>query len=227
MIKLTKKPAGFTLLELIIATAIFTFFLIVIVAGLLNVTKVFQKTSGIVSNQQAARIILEDIQKEAEFSQKVELITNLTTIDSSPTQTSGICITRSRYGKLLFYIEQLSDESGLWATKRMHKTNSCDKNDINKESGETSSDGLLIIDNQTIGSNSVDFDNINVQNFALKEMINDNGPTDYGGGNKIASYEIILSVRTRGEPTTSTEKQFDDEVTLTSVIFPSQLDYLN
>lgn len=73
--KLRQSPrAGFTLVELSLAIAIFAFFLVVVIGGLLNMLRVFQQASTTRANQQTARQVIDDIRKEATFANSVELV---------------------------------------------------------------------------------------------------------------------------------------------------------
>ncbi len=68
--KLAKQQAGFTLVELSIATVVFSVILLVCVMGLLQVGKMFYKGVTSVRTQDTTRSIIEEISRPIQFSGK-------------------------------------------------------------------------------------------------------------------------------------------------------------
>ena len=91
--KLSRKKigaAGFTILELMIASSVFAVILLVIAVGVINFTNSYYK--GIISTetQSVARTIMADISQSIEFGESVNL--NL-----SNGNVSGVCIDNTMY----------------------------------------------------------------------------------------------------------------------------------
>ena len=71
---LRKKRVGFTLIEAIIAAAMFSFLLIAAVGALVNSLTIYAGANSSRDNQQAIRNITEEIGRRAEFSQDMKVI---------------------------------------------------------------------------------------------------------------------------------------------------------
>lgn len=63
-----KQPRGFTLVELIVAMALFSMMLLIISVGVLQIMKMYQSGLASRQTQQAARLALEDITREVRNS---------------------------------------------------------------------------------------------------------------------------------------------------------------
>jgi prepilin-type N-terminal cleavage/methylation domain-containing protein len=83
---------GFTIVELMIATTIFSVVLILISVGMIQVGRQFFKGSTISATQDVARTILEDISQSIQFSG--EAFTQLAGPDAV---TGGFCVGSRRY----------------------------------------------------------------------------------------------------------------------------------
>lgn len=68
MIKRTSNSQGFTIVELMIATAVFAVLLLVITSGMIQVGRLFYKGTTSAATQEIARTILEDISQAIQFS---------------------------------------------------------------------------------------------------------------------------------------------------------------
>jgi prepilin-type N-terminal cleavage/methylation domain-containing protein len=93
--KRNTKPSGFTIIELLIATIIFSMILIVILSAFLQVGRMFYKGISMANTQEAARRVAEDVIEDVHFAQEVSPITSSS---GDPTgNTKYFCIGYHRY----------------------------------------------------------------------------------------------------------------------------------
>lgn len=104
MVRRTKNQTGFTIVELMIATLVFSMVLILITVGVLSFTKAYYKGVNQSNTQNTARQIIENVAQAIQFSGD-KVTTNLGTTGSNGSK--GFCIGNQRYS----YIEgwQLTD----------------------------------------------------------------------------------------------------------------------
>jgi prepilin-type N-terminal cleavage/methylation domain-containing protein len=93
-------PAGFTIVELMIATVIFSLTLLLITVGLLRVTRSYYK--GVTSDrtQQTARAIMDEITQAIQFSGGTVVATPVSP-DPNGNSAANFCINGVRYSFLL------------------------------------------------------------------------------------------------------------------------------
>lgn len=63
-----RRPAGFTLLELVFAMTMFTFFMVIAFRTIINIVRIYESAGISRNNQQAARSIVEEISRQVNFS---------------------------------------------------------------------------------------------------------------------------------------------------------------
>lgn len=94
--KSTRTDRGFTIIELLIATMVFSLILIVITAGVLRFTRQYYK--GVISNQtqNTTRAIIDDVARAVQFnSGSVQKLTS-NSMPAPPLSTYGYCIGDSK-----------------------------------------------------------------------------------------------------------------------------------
>lgn len=118
-----RQRAGFTIIELLIATLIFSMVILLITIGVLSFTRAFYKGVNQSTTQNATRLILEDIAQAVQFSGG-EIQPSLTSNNGS----DAFCIGNKQYS----YIKgrQLTDDAPLTATQTKYalvveKLNNC------------------------------------------------------------------------------------------------------
>jgi prepilin-type N-terminal cleavage/methylation domain-containing protein len=92
------EQAGFTLVELLIATSIFSVILLVVTFGMLNIGKIYYRGINSSNTQAVARTISDDIVRDIQFNGgriKIDTITN----DSG--STGYFCIGEKKYSFVL------------------------------------------------------------------------------------------------------------------------------
>lgn len=90
MRRINKSTRGFTIVELMIATAVFSVILLLITTGMLEVGRLFYKGTTNANTQETARVILEDISQSIQFSgESVTLPT--------AAQPNRLCVGAKRY----------------------------------------------------------------------------------------------------------------------------------
>ena len=72
--KFKRRPTGFTLIELIFAMTMFTFFLVIGFRTIINIVKIYEESTISSNNQQVARSITEEISRQANFANSVQVI---------------------------------------------------------------------------------------------------------------------------------------------------------
>lgn len=81
-----KDMVGFTLIELLVAMSVFSFMLLIVSTGFINIVKINQSTNASRLTQQSARLIIETIERQLRVSSQVAVAS----VDSS-------------YGRLCLY----------------------------------------------------------------------------------------------------------------------------
>ena len=94
-----RRQAGFTIVELLIATAVFSMVLILITVGVMSFTRSYYKGVNQSNTQAAARTVLEDIAQAIQFSGDVVTAPVPQSATGTP-QSSGICVGSRRYSYL-------------------------------------------------------------------------------------------------------------------------------
>lgn len=89
----TKRSAGFTIMELMIATVVFSVVLLLVTAGILQISRVYYKGMTEAATQNTARNIIDVISQGIQFSgSEVEL-----TAGTEPGQDDSFCIGNKQY----------------------------------------------------------------------------------------------------------------------------------
>lgn len=70
-----KKQMGFTLVELIVAMTFFSFMLVLISVGVIQIMRIYQSNLATRRTQQAARIVVEDVTREIRSALRVPVAT--------------------------------------------------------------------------------------------------------------------------------------------------------
>lgn len=94
-----KIEAGFTLVELMIATTVFAVVLLIVTFGILQVTRTYYKGATTTKTQQAARSIIDQISQAIQFSGSDPVITPST--DPAYGTPANFCINGTRYSYML------------------------------------------------------------------------------------------------------------------------------
>lgn len=89
----TKRAAGFTIMELMIATVVFSVVLLLVTAGILQISRVYYKGLTESSTQNTARNIIDTIAQGIQFSGSEVGLTDGTT----PGQDYSFCIGNKQY----------------------------------------------------------------------------------------------------------------------------------
>ena len=94
-----RRQAGFTIVELLIATAVFAMVMVLITVGVLSFTRSYYKGINQSNTQAAARTILEDVSQAIQFSGDVVTAPIVQSGSGTP-KSSGICVGSRRYSYL-------------------------------------------------------------------------------------------------------------------------------
>lgn len=108
-----QRQTGFTIIELMIATLIFSLVVILITVGVLSFTRAYYKGVHQSTTQNTARLIIEEIAQAIQFSGG-EIQPALTPTGGS----QGFCISNQRYSFVLG--KQLTDDTVLSANQARH-----------------------------------------------------------------------------------------------------------
>jgi len=106
---------GFTIIELLIATLVFSMVIMLITYGILSFTRAYYKGVNQSNTQNTARLVIEDIAQAIQFSGG-DIQPVLGTAGSGNSQ--GFCIGNSRYSYVLG--KQLTDQTPLVANQAKH-----------------------------------------------------------------------------------------------------------
>lgn len=111
------NEAGFTIIELMIATAIFTVVLIITTAAIIGITETYIKGSVQGQTQQTTRAVLNDISQDLQFNPSGSVIlTGMQQTNSN--DVFFFCIGNDVYAYRLDYAVSSSDPSSNWALIR-------------------------------------------------------------------------------------------------------------
>ncbi|MGF7228519.1 MAG: PilW family protein [Candidatus Saccharibacteria bacterium] len=103
--KLTGDSTGFTIVELLISTLIFSVILLIVTVGIIQITRVYYKGLTESSTQNTARTIMDTIAQGIQFSGSA--VSN--TVPSTPGTATSFCIGTQQFSYRLGY--QLVDSS--------------------------------------------------------------------------------------------------------------------
>lgn len=140
MITLRNRQAGFTIIELLIATAVFATVLLLCTMGLLQVGRMYYKGITMTRTQETARTIMDEIAQGIQFSGGSVL---------QDTTTSKICIGNKRFSYLLDTVLTNSPTAGdesyhvLVVDSQESNCVTADAQDINQTTLTSSSKELL------------------------------------------------------------------------------------
>jgi prepilin-type N-terminal cleavage/methylation domain-containing protein len=92
--QLQNKPKGFTIVELMIATAVFSVVLLLVTVGIVQVTQVYYKGITEANTQNTARAIIETVSQAIQFSGGN---VTLTPSPTSPDTTYSFCVGNQQF----------------------------------------------------------------------------------------------------------------------------------
>lgn len=95
--KIKTKNSGFTIVELMIATAVFSFVLLVTSAGVIAIGRNYYKTLTSNRVQTTARSAMDDVSRSLQFSQADSVSAVLTNPDGTPAAVKARCFGPDRY----------------------------------------------------------------------------------------------------------------------------------
>lgn len=95
--KIKTKNSGFTIVELMIATAVFSFVLLVTSAGVIAIGRNYYKAITSNTVQTAARSVMDDVSRSLQFSQVSSISALLTNPDGTPATVKARCFGSDRY----------------------------------------------------------------------------------------------------------------------------------
>src|SRR5688500_10704829 len=75
--KLFRKSSGFTLVELIVALAFFSFMLLIVSAGFLQIGRIYQSGVSLRRTQQAARSVTTEIAREVRGASSISSVSGV------------------------------------------------------------------------------------------------------------------------------------------------------
>lgn len=105
---ISKRQNGFTILELMIATAVFSVILLIATFGLLQVGRMFYKGITVSRTQEAARALMEEISQNIQFSgEQIVLPAN-----NPPGNLDKFCIGSRRYSFIKGYMMSNNPTAG-------------------------------------------------------------------------------------------------------------------
>lgn len=90
MKKLTSQQSGFTLVELLLALAFFSFVLLFAVAGFVQINRSYNKGLTVKQIHETGRLVIEDIARSIRISDRVEFIDDA--------QNRRLCTENTRFG---------------------------------------------------------------------------------------------------------------------------------
>lgn len=99
MIRTSSKQAGFTLVEISLAMAIFTFMLLVVSMAYINIARLYNASTAARNVQQNNRFAMEQISRMARTSSDAHWI--------SGTGNDGLCLKSSVSGSQFFYLRNV------------------------------------------------------------------------------------------------------------------------
>ncbi len=190
-INTSRKPQGFTLIELIFALTIFTFFMIFAFQIMINIIKIYEMSNTSRNNQEAARSVVETISREVNYASDVAV--------QSTNGANALCVTRTSGSKVLFYVGDptttLTPGAGVYAPKALFEATSC-----------TSPTNPTALTNFNIGNTSASSPGVNMLFFDPKVTV-----TNYAGlGNlarQVKSVELTMTISQTGQPLSNNAAQ--------------------
>ena len=97
-----RRDAGFTIIELLIATLVFSVILLIVTGGIMAFTRTYDKGINETNTQTAARNILGNISQAVQFSSAVNGFVGPLKTTGSPA-SRAFCVNNTRYSYLLGY----------------------------------------------------------------------------------------------------------------------------
>lgn len=94
---LNKKTDGFTIVELMIATTVFSVILLVTSAGVISIGRSYYKSLTTTRVQETARSVMDDISRSLQFSDTDTISNHLENPDSTPASIKARCFGPDRY----------------------------------------------------------------------------------------------------------------------------------
>lgn len=95
-----RQQAGFTIVELLIATLVFSTILLIATAGLLQIGRLYNK--GVINSRtyEVASAIMEDISQSIQFNGG-NITSSITSTGVTPDTSTGFCIGQRRYSMIM------------------------------------------------------------------------------------------------------------------------------
>jgi len=123
----SKNLSGFTIVELMIATTVFSVILLLATFGLLQVGRTYYKGITLTKTQNVARSIIDTISQDIQFSgESVNKPDNYPTIsETDPNPTYAICIGNNRYS-----VKLDQKVGGTYHGLLVDESNSCEPQDF-------------------------------------------------------------------------------------------------
>jgi prepilin-type N-terminal cleavage/methylation domain-containing protein len=112
-----KRQKGFTIIELLVATLVFSIVLIVVLSAFVQTSRLFYKGVNMDNTQESTRTITQDIADDIKFSQSaptsflIEYSSPTSPSYSSVTHSGRFCIGLHRYS---YQLGQQTDGSGIY-----------------------------------------------------------------------------------------------------------------
>lgn len=97
MKKIYKTDKGFTMVELMIATAIFSVVLLITSAGVIAIGKAYYKSLTTTRVHEASRSVMEDVSRSLQFSDSEELSSHVADNNGIPYPVKARCFGSDRY----------------------------------------------------------------------------------------------------------------------------------
>ncbi|HVS79134.1 MAG TPA: prepilin-type N-terminal cleavage/methylation domain-containing protein [Candidatus Saccharimonadales bacterium] len=111
-----RRPQGFTIIELLVATLVFSVVLVVILSSFVQISRLFYKGVNMTKTQEDARTIVQDISSDIAFAQTSPTFVGVG--NNNRPATGYFCIGLHRYDYQLGYQLGSSSGSNNYAIKR-------------------------------------------------------------------------------------------------------------
>ena len=112
----TKRPSGFTIIELLIATLVFSIVLVIVMATFIQISRIFYKGVNMSNTQDDTRTALTDIANDIQFA-----TANVQTFTiNTSTASSYFCVGNHRYA--VYTGQQVGSSAGLAGIYREDET---------------------------------------------------------------------------------------------------------
>lgn len=152
-----KSQKGFTIVELMISTAIFSSILLIILTAVTQIGRMYFKGVTITKTQEATRSIVDRIAQEIQYSPSSSVPREIT---STSNTKRAICVGRLR---MIYVLDQFNNGStyGLWSDDEGIGSNVCDP-----ASGPAALEALAV---PTTGTNAKDLlpESMRIVNFRV------------------------------------------------------------